>query len=317
MTSVTSFDPRRALRSVVASTRARMRFPTSTARIPAPPAQRATAVGLVMFSSVLLVLLVNLVGISQVQFATSQNTLYNQLRLSLAQGATPIGPLTSTGDLVALGTPIAVMSNARLGLDHAVIVSGTTSAQTMVGIGQRIDTSLPCQAGTSVLYARSGAYGGIGATWQKLQAGDELTFTMGQGSCTYRVSGTRVAGQQAPAAPTGTAGSLTLVTASGPSFAPTGVVRIDTTLVGTGFPRPAVTFPTGALPGSHREFGIDGSQILPLVLLLELAVALVVAALFSWRRWSRAKTAIVFVPVGIAVILMTADSVNHLLPNLL
>ena len=317
MTAVTSLDPRGLARDLASRLRARLQRGAAAPRIAAPPAQRALSVALLMFSALVLVLLVNLVGVSQVQFATSQNTLYNQLRLALAQGATPIGPLTSTGDLVALGTPLAVMGNARLGLDREVVVAGTTSAQTMVGVGQRIDTALPCQAGTSVLYARSGAYGAIGAAWQKLQAGDTLTFTMGQGSCSYRVTGIRVAGEQAPTPPTGTAGRLTLVTASGPSFVPTGVVRVDADLVGAGFTRPAVRFPTGALPDSHREFGIDGSQLLPLVLLLELTVALVFGSITAWRRWSRIKTAIVFSPVGVAVILLTADSVNHLLPNLL
>lgn len=287
------------------------------ARVKADPAQQALSMALALLSGVLIALVVNMVGISQLQHLTSQARLYHELRLTLAEGATPTGPLDSSGQVVPLGTPVAVMSAPEIGIQHEVIVNGTSSAQTMQGIGYRRDTTLPCQAGSSVLMARSGGYGAIGQDWAHLQNGDRFSITMGQGSCTYQVIGQRLAGAAAPPAPIGDAGALTLVTATGYPFVPTGVLRIDATLVSNSFPRPAVAFPTGALPASELDLGSDSSQLFPLTMLLEALVALAIGATFLWRRWNPLKTFVVVTPVALALIFLTAQSLNLLLPNLL
>ncbi len=286
-------------------------------RVPAGPAQQALALALAMFSGVLLALLINLIGISQLQHLTTQASLYKELRLTLAEGAVPVGPLDATGKVVALGTPVAEFSAPEIGIRHEVIVNGTSSAQTMQGIGYRRDTSLPCQAGASVLMARSGGYGAVGQAWTRLQNGDRFAVTMGQGSCTYQVVDQRLAGQKAPLPPSDGTGSLTLVTATGRPFVPTGVLRIDARLVSAAFPRSPVAFPSGALPASEQVLGTDSSQLFPLTMLLEALVALAAAATWLWRRWNRAKTYIVVTPLALALVFLTAQNVNLLLPNLL
>jgi sortase A len=209
------------------------------------------------------------------------------------------------------------MSAPEIGIGHEVIVDGSSSAQTMQGIGYRRDTVLPCQAGSSVLMARSGGYGGVGSRWARLQNGDRFTVTMGEGRCTYQVTGQRLAGQKAPTPPSGKAGALTLVTATGYPFMPSGVLRIDATLVGKSYSAPNVTIPTGALPAAELALGTDSQQLFPLTMLLEALVALAIVAALLWRRWSPLKTFIVATPVALALTLLTAQNLDLLLPNLI
>ncbi len=285
--------------------------------VDAPPVQQAVSITLAMFSAVLLLLLLNLTLVSQLQHVSSQAHLYDSLRLNLAQGSTPVAPTTKKGAVVPLGTPVAVMSAPQVGIAHEVIVEGSSSQQTMVGIGHRRDTVLPCQVGSSVLLARSGAYGGAGDSWMQLQNGDRFKVTMGQGACTYQVTGMRYAGAKAPPAPTGRGGSLTLVTASGVPFVPTGLVRIDATLVSDSLDRPGVVFPSGALPASEQPLGVDTTQLFPLTMLIEALVALAIAATWLWRKWGRGKTWIVITPLALAVGFLAANNFDLLLPNLL
>ncbi len=297
----------------------------------ATPLAQAYSIGLTMLCTVLAVLLVNLLGVSQLQHMTTQSRLYSELRADLYNGTAPTGPLAADGSgIVPLGAPVAVMQASTIGIDREVIVDGTGPAQTMQGIGFLRDTSLPCQAGTTELMARSGAYGGIGAQWSRLAVGDTLTVTMQQGSCTYRVIDHRFAGDLAPAVPA--SGSLlTLVSASGWQFIPTGVYRIDLALVGTtttdtsgstttgttAFPTSGQVFPSTSLTASEQPMAVDTSQLFPLVLLLEALIGLVVLVWWLWRRWNKAKIVIVAIPIALALAFLTASSVDLLLPNLI
>jgi sortase A len=283
----------------------------------APPVQQAISVGLGMLSGILIFLLINLTCVSQLQHITSQAHLYSQLRLTLAQGSTPVAPTTKSGAVVALGTPVAVLSAPSIGIGREVIVEGSASEQTMEGIGHRRDTVLPCQVGSSVLMARSGAYGGIGDSWTRLQNGDRFTIMMGQGSCTYQVTGMRYAGDKAPPAPTGRQGALTLVTASGLPFVPLGLVRIDAALVSKSYDRPSIVFPSGALPAAEQPMGVDTSQLFAITILLEALVGLAIGATWLWRRWGKWQTWIVVTPLALAAGFLTATNFDYLLPNLL
>ncbi|MDN5668715.1 MAG: hypothetical protein L0G87_09995, partial [Renibacterium salmoninarum] len=103
-----------------------------------------------MFAVLVIGLLLNLVFVSQLQYSTSQSALRQDLRLQLAQGSAPIGQNTIEGTLTPLGTPIALLEIPQLKKSE-VIVEGTTSAQTAVGVGHRRDSSFPGQAGTAIL----------------------------------------------------------------------------------------------------------------------------------------------------------------------
>jgi sortase A len=274
---------------------------------------------LTLVSACLLIWVLNLLVVSQVQEYFVNHSLYGQLRLSLDQGATPVGPFTRQGTLVPAGTPLAVMNAPAVGLRDAVIVQGSGAAQTMEGIGHVPDTVLPCQAGVAALMARNGSYGGyaLGAKWARLAPGDEFTVIMGQGSCTYRVEGQRLAGQQAPAPPAGTGGSLVLVTAAGHPFMPTGVLRIDAALVTRSYAPPSAMIAPSAVPASENPMGIDTSHMFELVLLMQVLLAAAIAAAWAWHRWGARQTWIVAAPIIVTFSLLAADNVNMLLPNLM
>lgn len=273
---------------------------------------------LTLMSGCVLVGVVNLAVVSQVQEYFTQRALYGQLRLTLAEGATPIGPITRTGLPVADGTPIAVMNAPAVGLSGAVIVQGSSGAQTMMGIGHVPDTVLPCQTGTAGLMARNGAYGGfaLGEKWSQLRPGDEFTVTMGQGSCTYRVEDQRLPGQLAPAPPAGQDGSVVLITAEGKPFLPTGVLRIDAILVTRAYPPPAATIPVTAVPAAENPMGTDTSHLTGVIFLLQLLLAAAVGTAWAWQRWGRRETWIVATPILLTFGLLVADNLNLLLPNL-
>jgi sortase A len=289
------------------------------ARTPASAAASIVSQTLALLCIVLLLWVFNLVVLSQVQQYFAQNGLYGHLRLTLAQGATPVGPLTKQGNLVPDGTPIAVMSAPAVGLSRAVIVQGSGGAQTMVGVGHVPDTVFPCQSGTAALMARDGTYGGyaLGAKWVKLAAGDEFTVTMGQGSCTYRVTDLRLPGQPAPLPPTGDGGSIVLITAEGSPFLPTGVLRVDATLVSKAYAPPAATIPVTAVPAAENPMGIDTSHLFEVVLLLQLLLAAAIGTAWAWHRWGRKETWVIAAPILVTLALLVADNLNLLLPNLL
>ncbi|MFC4245220.1 hypothetical protein ACFOYW_17765 [Gryllotalpicola reticulitermitis] len=278
---------------------------------------RGYAMVLGIAATILLVLLGNLVLISPVVEFFSQHSLYQQLRLTLAEGATPVAAVDKHNHLVEAGTPVAVMSAPGIGLGRTVIVQGTDAAQTMEGIGHLRDTVMPCQAGSSVLMARSGSYGAIGAKWAKLAPGDEFTMTMGQGTCIYRVLDQRLAGQAAPAPPSGSQGNLVLTTALGRPFAPSGILRVDATLVTSSYPASASVFPATSLPAQENAMATDTTQLWPLVFLLQLVVASVLVGVWMWRRWGRWQSWLVAGSVLTASALAAAANIDLLLPNLM
>lgn len=307
------------------SLRARLPTPAWPAGLPrvrrvasAPPPDWRTSIAsyaLTMISVVLLVLIVNLVVISQLQHFTSQNRLYSKLRLTMAEGSVPIGQLDVHGDLVAPGTPVALLDIPRLGVDE-VVVEGTSSQETKLGVGHRRDTPFPGQAGVSVLMGRAAAYGGVFKHLSQLRSGDELTVTTGQGISTYRVIGARIGDVELPALDA-QHGRITLVTASGAPFQPHGALRVDAELTSEAFPRPPVAITYDALPPEEEVLAGDRGRAFSLSWLAELLVIAAVASVWSWKRWNHLATWVVFVPVLGLLSLACADRIADLLPNLL
>jgi sortase A len=282
----------------------------------ATPADGPIAVAsaaLTLVSVVLVVFLAHLTIVSQLEHYTAQHRLYGQLRLSLAEGSTPLGQLDVNGDLVAAGTPIALLDIPELGV-HEVVVEGSSSAETKVGVGHRRDSPLPGQAGISVLSGRRAAYGGVFRHLGRLRAGDTFTVRTGQGLADYRVLGVRTS--RTPVSPLEDGeGRLTLVTASGRPFQPTGVLRVDAELTSTAFPRPPVA--TTVVDRPDKALAGDPGSAFALSWLLELLVLVAVGAVWSWKRWGRWPTWIVFAPVLAVTALACADRACDLLPNLI
>lgn len=268
-----------------------------------------------MVAACLLVFLVNVTIVSQLQHWTAQHRLYGEFRLSLAEGSIPIGQTDVFGALVSPGTAVAQLKIPSLGVDE-IVVDGTASSQTMTGVGHRRDTPLPGQAGVSVLMGRAAAYGGTFGDIGSLAPGAELTVLTGQGQSTYRVLGVRTDTTILPVL-SADQGRLTLVTASGPAYRPDGVTRVDAELVGTTYPRPPVAIGPGAIPASEEVLAGDSSRSFALSWLVLLLACLVMASIWSWKRWRKPATWLVFAPVLGAVALAVAASVTTLLPNLL
>jgi LPXTG-site transpeptidase (sortase) family protein len=316
MTVVTDLDGIRRRRGPLPSWPSRLPRLRRVERAEVPDAVTVVAsYGLTLLSVVLLALLANLTVVSQLQHFTAQHTLYDQLRLSLAEGSAPIGQLDVNGHLVARGTPVALLDIPELGVKE-VVVEGTASRQTKVGVGHRPDTPLPGQPGVSVLMGRAAAYGGVFGRLSQLEPGETFTVTTGQGRSTYRVVGVRKGSVKLPALE-GSAGRLTLVTAAGSPFLPHGVLRVDADLVSPSYPRPPVAFAGGVIDDAEQGLAGDPSRLFSLSWLLELLVVVAVGAVWVWKRWSHQATLIVFGPVVAAVGLACADRICDLLPNLM
>ncbi len=112
---------------------------------------------------------------------------YDQLRATLAKGETPVGQLDVNGDLVAPGTPVALLQIPQLGVSE-VVREGTTAAVLRSGPGHRRDTVMPGQAGTSVIMGRQTSYGGPFAEVGRLTPGSSIVVTTGQGAATVPCS---------------------------------------------------------------------------------------------------------------------------------
>jgi len=285
--------------------------------VEAEPSDRTMVLSyaLSLLSAVLLVLLVNLTVVSQLQHYAAQHRLYHQLRLSLAEGSVPIGQLDVNGALVAPGTPIALLEIPEIGV-HEVVVEGSTSQETKLGVGHRRDTPFPGQAGVAVLEGRSAAYGGVFKHLDELTRGATFTVTTGQGVSTYRVLGVRDASTKLPELTTD-AGRMTLVTAAGRPYMPSGVLRVDADLISKTYPRPPVALGPGAIAGDEQALTGDRSRISSLAWLLELLVVLGVGAVWAWKRWDRFAAWVVFAPLLTVTAFAAADRVCDLLPNLL
>lgn len=279
-----------------------------------------TAVVLLALGFVLLIT----VG-SALQADRDQRVLYNDFREQLANAVAPVGPLTSEGELVQPGDPVAVLSVPDLGLD-LVVVEGTASPQTMPGPGHRRDTVLPGQAGVSILFGRQSAYGGPFARVGELQPGATITTTTGQGVATYRVDRVRLPGDPQPELVPGT-GRLTLVTATGTPFLAEQVLRVDASLVSTsedGETTSAKPFATNArlvsaaaLPAAERPMAGDTSQLFALVLWSQAFLLAVLAFTWCRERWGRWQAWTVGVPVLLGTGWAVSNQIAALLPNLL
>ncbi|MGQ0630600.1 MAG: sortase [Sporichthyaceae bacterium] len=240
-----------------------------------------------------------------------QQVAYDDLRLRLAEGTAPVGPVD--GQPLAKGIPIARISIPSVGV-REVVLAGTTSEVLRSGIGHRRDTVLPGQSGLSVLMGRRMAYGGPFSQLGFLIRGDEIRIVTGQGEAVYAVVGVRVAGD--PQSPPNAA-RLTLITTSGPRFAPEDALRVDADLVSTPFPAATPAFTALDLPADERAMKSEPGALADIsvwgILLFAAAIAV------TWLRliWGRWQAWLVGVPVIGWLGTVVADNATRLLPNLL
>lgn len=249
--------------------------------------------------------------ISAVVHARGQRLGYAELRQDLANATAPVGP-SRDGALLPLGTPVALLEGPGL---REVVREGTTSTVLRDGPGHRRDTVLPGQAGTAVVLGRRAAFGGPFSGVTSLPVGARITATTGLGTATYRVTRVRRAGDVVPGAPAAGQGRLTLVTAAGLPFLPSGAVRVDAELVGPA--QPSAGRAAGVLPHDEQALQGEPDAALPLLLWSQLLLLAAVSAAWARRSWGARQAWLVGTPVLAGLALAVADSAARLLPNLL
>jgi hypothetical protein len=276
---------------------------------PPAPSRARTAyvagVALSILGALAVVFVAGVTVVGRLSYAHDQRSGYARLRADLANATAPVGP-------AAIGRPVAIVELPGV---RAVVREGTTSSVLASGPGHRRDTPLPGQPGTSVLMGRAAAYGGPFGSLARLKQGDTVTVTTGQGRQVFRVRGPRRAGDPQPPPLAPGAARLTLVTADGGAYAPSGVLRVDADLVGTA--QPAAARPAVALAPAEQAMRGDRTALVPLVLLAQLLLAAALA--FTWLRgrWGRRQAWVAGVPVLAVLSLAVATQAARLLPNLL
>lgn len=287
--------------------------------MPLAPMSAAQAVGRsasIIVAILFLGFLVNLMAISHLQHAVSQQNLGNIFREELAAGTAPVSEGTYDDVLLSNGAPVAQLQIPSIGV-HEIVAEGTSSGDLMKGPGHRRDTVLPGQVGVSVIMARAAAYGGPFGRLQELAPGERFSVVTGQGRQVFEVIGVRYAGDPSPPAMRPGESRLILETARGAAFIPVGVVRVDAELVGEPEDAGARRTTYDTLPPEEKSLGTDTRTAWALVFALQFFVLAEAVAVWSLRRIGAQKMWVVFTPIMFLGGLFVADQLNRLLPNLL
>jgi len=270
---------------------------------------------LLIVGGLMLGLVFNLVLFSPLRHARDQQVSYASFRSDLANAIAPIGSTANTGGLVPLGAPVAVLQIPALGMNE-VVLEGSTSAVLMSGPGHLRSSVLPGQVGHSVVMGRATSFGGPFSGIGGLQLGTEFTAVTGQGEHTYKVTAIRFEGEKPIALAPGE-GRLTLVTASGNPYLPSGLVEVDAVLTSEAATR------TDAVPSaaylSPSEAPLAGDSSAAVGLLLWSALLLGAAVLLVWMstRWGTWQAWVVAVPVVTALGVAVTNHIIMFLPNLI
>lgn len=260
--------------------------------------------------------LVQLIVVSGVQQAASQQRAFDVFRSELAKGVTPIGPVDIDGNELDMGSPVARIEVPSLGIDE-IIVEGTTSSELLSGPGHLRSTVLPGQVGLSAIFGRRASYGGPFSKIGELSGGDLIRVTTGQGTFDFTVLGVRREGSPLPDAQQAGTSRLLLVTADGPAFVPSGLLRVDADLAGQAVGGPARLRGIAELEPAELAMATDHRTLWVFVLWLQALLVLSVLAVWAWHRLGPAKAwAMGFPPIAF-VGLSTAGELVRLLPNLL
>lgn len=243
---------------------------------------------------------------SRLQANRTQDVLFDDLKVSLAQAIVPVS------GVIPSGTPLGIVEIPRLGLEQ-VFVEGSASEQTSTGPGLRHDSVLPGQAGVSVLVGRRVTFGAPFADLDQLRTGDRILVTTGQGKFTYVVDLVRTS--DAPATQIESVPSrLTLVT-SDPAYAPSRTLQVSGQLQEKALPASTGTAAVAEdVPG-------EGSPNRGIALLLWSQLLLLVAGIVTWAAlrlpgggralWVGAT------PVLLAILWNVFENLSVLLPNTL
>jgi LPXTG-site transpeptidase (sortase) family protein len=262
--------------------------------------------GLVLSGIALLTLgfFVYLYGLSGLSEQRAQSVLYKTFAGELGQATAPTGASTD-------GAPVAILAIPRLGLADLVVVEGTSSGDLTHGPGHLRSSVLPGQAGVSVVYGRVLTYGDPFAHLMRLQRGDKITVTTGQGISTYTVESF---GTNAVPPPDPTANRLVLETADSAIFpSRNSAVEVSADLSSAVQPtpasRPSIAANENALTGA-------GDAVVPAVFWAQALVLVLLGGVFAARRWSARPALLCAAPAAFALAWAVYENLSLLLPNL-
>ncbi|MHB9859514.1 sortase [Streptomyces sp. YIM S03343] len=290
--------------------------PSAGERPPARPGLALSGAVLCVLAAVLLGFAANLALVGHLQQARDQRVRYAELRKELALGTAPVGQRTYDGKPLQPGAPVALLRIPALHL-RKVVSEGTTSGILMSGPGHRRDTPMPGQAGTAVVMGRQWGYGSPFARIGDLPVGARVELTTGQGTSVYEVTGIRRAGDKLPVQLTGSQGRLTLITATGGPYTPSGVLRVDARLTTPVQPSPPRLLRSGWITPAEEALGTENDAWLAVFLWSQGLLLAALLTVWTYRVWGRWQTWICAVPVLTALGLAVASSLTRLLPNLL
>lgn len=297
--------------------RSRLPMPAPAPLQLAPRDGRWWAGAAILTASLLLLgFVVHVAAFSTFAHHRAQTLAYDDLRTSLAKAKAPVGQLDVNGELVAQGTPIALLQIPAIGLDE-VVLEGSSSSVLRSGVGHRRDSVTPGQEGLAVLLGRQTTYGGPFGGLNRLAPGDQITLTTGQGTATYTVFGLRRAGDPMPEQLRSGAGRLELMTADGLALFPDGVLHVDAELTSRTYDTPSKVMQYEALPVGERAMGQDAAAWFLAFFAFVFFVAAGAGLWWLWTSWGRWHAWLVGLPVLIALGTATADAVMNALPNLL
>jgi len=265
------------------------------------PVLHGAGIGLTLLGVFLLGFLAYLYGISGIEEARAQTTLYPTLRNELANQVAPLGATTP-------GSPVAILNIPGIGIRNLVVVEGTSPENLTLGPGHVRNIPLPGQNGVSEIFGRRATFGAPFSQLTQLRRGDKITVITGQGRAAYTVvaegDSSHLVEDPAP-------NRLLLLTACS-AYVPASYCYFDADL--TSVPqqdpggRPVIT--TAETPLS----GDSGALVLTMIWCLALMIVSTggtVAAV----RWSPWLAYLAAVPLALAVLWNLYQSLAALLPN--
>jgi hypothetical protein len=277
--------------------------PRPATRPPSPGSPVARSVAAIVFLVVLFVVGfgVYLYGLSGISEDRVQNTMYKTFAGQLEQAVAPVGTATE-------GSPVAVLNIPKLGLSDVVVVEGTSSRDLTMGPGHSVASALPGQAGVSVLYGKAATFGAPFAHLMRLNRGDKITVTTGQGTARYEVESF---GTSVNAAPDHAPNRLVLETANS-TTAPTFAVQVTADLQSAPQANPGNR---PELPDTHKVLAGDPDSLLPLVLWSQALLLVSIGGSVAARYWSRWPAYLCAAPIVAAVLWSVYENLAGLLPN--
>ncbi|CCH28438.1 class E sortase [Actinosynnema sp. NPDC047251] len=279
------------------------------------PGLRLAGQMVVIVGGLMLCFVVQFAALGTLKHGRDQNRAHEELRVLLANATAPVSAVDEGGRLLDSGTPLGILEIPRLGV-REVIGEGTSARALKSGPGHLRDTPMPGQAGGSVILGRRAGYGGPFAQLDKLTPGDVVKVTTGQGEHTFRVQGTRRAGDPQRHVPQAGKGGLTLATADGSYFLPTDVLWVDAKLTSDVQPNSGA-LPKFAVPDNEQVMAGDQEALVPVALWALVLAAGAIAVVFLHVRVGRWQAWVVGVPLLGALGITLADQAAALLPNLI